>query len=99
MVLMDQYVSKQSGRLPHTHDKEDEKDQYVGGTIYIDKASGFVFTQHQVSLNVAETIQGKHLFEREASTCGVRIKDYCGDNGIYKSEEFMKDLSERNQTI
>jgi hypothetical protein len=76
MVSTDQYVSKQMGRLPHTHGKEDEKDKYVGGTIFVDEASGIVFIQHQVSLNAAETVRGKHLFECEAGTCGVTIKNY-----------------------
>ena len=99
MVSTDQYVSKELGRLPHTRGKESLKERYVGGTIYVDEASGFVFAQHQVSLNAMETIRGKHLFEREAGTCGVQIRNYRGDNGVYKSTEFVKDLNQRNQTI
>jgi hypothetical protein len=61
MVSIEQYVCKQPGRVPNTYGKEKPHEQYQGGTIYVDEASGFVFVQHQVSLNAADTIQGKHL--------------------------------------
>jgi hypothetical protein len=80
MVSTDQYVSKVTGRLPHTRGKESEREQYVGGTIYVDEASGFIYAKHQVSLGANETVRGKHLFEREAGTCGIAIKNYHGDN-------------------
>lgn len=88
MVSTDQYVSKVTGWLPHTQGKESEREQYIGGTIYIDKASGFIYAKHQVSLGANKTVRGKHLFEREAATCGVAIKNYHGDNGVYKSKKF-----------
>jgi hypothetical protein len=31
-------------------------------------------------------------------TCGVSIQNYHGDNGVYKSADFVKDLNNRNQT-
>jgi hypothetical protein len=71
------------GRLPHTHGKESDKECYVGGTIYVNEANGLMFVQHQVSLNALEMIQGKHLLEHEAGTCGVSIQNYHGDNGVY----------------
>jgi hypothetical protein len=99
MISTDQYILKKLGRLPHRRRKESDKERYVGGTIYINEASGLLFVQHQVSLNAAETIQGKHLFEREAGTCGVSIRNYHEDNGVYKSADFLKDLNNKNQTI
>lgn len=99
MISTDQYVSKELGRLSHTRGKESDHERFVGGTIFVDEASGFVFAQHQVSLGAAETIRGKHLFEREAGTCGVTIRNYRGDNGVYKTKEFVKDLEDRRQTI
>jgi hypothetical protein len=99
MVSIDQFVSKVRGRLPHTKGKEDSKDQYSGGTIYVDSASGYVFVDNQVSLNAAETLRGKHRFEREARECGISIKSYRGDNGVFKTKEFEKDLLARNQSI
>jgi hypothetical protein len=99
MVSTDQYVSKQTGRLPHMKGKEKESERFVGGTIYVDEATGLVFVQHQVSLGAAETIRGKHLFERVAGTCGVSIRNYRGDNGVFKAAEYVKDLNDRGQTI
>jgi hypothetical protein len=43
--------------------------------------------------------RGKHLFEREAGTCGITIRNYHGDNGVYRSKDFTKDLADRTQTI
>ncbi len=44
-------------------------------------------------------IRGKHSFEQEARSYGVEIEKYCGDNGVYKLEEFLKDLLICGQTI
>jgi hypothetical protein len=99
MVSTDQYVSKVTGQLPHMRGKESEQEQYIGGMIYVDEASGFIYAKHQVSLGANETVRGKHLFEREAGTCGVAIQNYRGDNGVYKTMEFRKDLADRKQTI
>jgi hypothetical protein len=99
MVSTDQYVSKQTGRLLHTKGKESKHEHYVRGMIYVDEASGFIYVQHQVSLGASETIRGKHLFEREAGTCGEVIRGYHGNNRVYKMREFRKDLEEQKQLI
>lgn len=31
--------------------------------------------------------------------CGIAIKNYHGDNGVYKTKEFRKDLADHKQTI
>jgi hypothetical protein len=56
MVSINQYVCRQPGCLPNTYGKEKPHKQYQGGTIFVDEASGFIFVQHQVSLNATETI-------------------------------------------
>lgn len=38
----------------------------MGGTIFIDEASDYIYLENQVSLGVDETLRGKHRFEREA---------------------------------
>jgi hypothetical protein len=53
----------------------------------------------QVGLGAEETIRSKHDFERESSNHGVRVESYRGDNGVYRSNEFTKDLKLRSQTI
>jgi hypothetical protein len=99
MVSTDQYVSSVPGRLPHTYGKEKVHEQYVGGTIFVDEASGYMYIQNQVSLGASETIRAKHTFEREASRYGIPILGYRADNGVYKSKEFNEDLNEMKQTI
>ena len=96
---IDQFVSKARGRLLHTYGKEDDSAKYTGGTIYVDEASSMVFVQLQVSLDEAETLRGKHLVEREALNCGIHVRTYRGDNGIFRSKGFLRDLEARGQTI
>lgn len=98
-VSSDQFICSTPGRLPHTYGRESEASKYVGGTIFIDEASGFTYLENQVSVNATETIRAKNRFEREASRHGIRIKPYRADNGIYRSEEFKKALNEKGQTI
>jgi hypothetical protein len=54
------------GQLPNTYGKESDTSKYMGGTIFIDEASDYIYLENQVSLGVDETLRGKHRFEREA---------------------------------
>jgi hypothetical protein len=98
-VSTDQFVSKVRGRLSTSFGKERQDERYSGGTIYVDHASGYMFVNNQVSLGVSETLKGKHQFEREARQCGIQIRGYRGDNGVYKEKEFQKDLLIKGQTM
>lgn len=99
VVSLDQYSSALPGRLPNTKGKEKHKDRYIGGTIFVDHASGKVFIKNQVSLNSGETVQAKRMFERDASDSGVKIKSYRADNLPFGSKEFTADIESKNQTI
>ena len=99
VVSTDQFVSSVRGRLPHTYGKENEREQYSGGTIFVDESSDFMFVSNQVSLNASETLIGKAKFEREALRHGIAIKSYRGDNGIFRSEEFQRDLHQKHQPM
>jgi hypothetical protein len=99
LVSTDQFVSQVRGRLPHTKGKESESEQYSGGTVFVDHASGFIFLANQVSLGASETLRAKHLFEREARNNGINISGYRGDNGVYRSAEFRKDLAIKGQSM
>ena len=98
-VLIDQYQSSFPGRLPHTKGKEKKKDQYTGGTIFVDHASGLVSISHQVSLKVGETLRSKRKFEQQAKQFGVKIKSYRADNVPFGLDEFKNDIAENEQTI
>jgi hypothetical protein len=49
-VSCDHYMSPSKGRLMHTRGKESSSQQYVGGTIFVDHATNFLFNSHQVNL-------------------------------------------------
>lgn len=98
-ISTDQFVSSVPGRLATSFGKEREEDKLVGGTIFVDHASGYFFVQNQVSLSAPETIRSKHRFERHAIQGGVPILGYRGDNGIYRSQEFRTDLANSQQVI
>jgi hypothetical protein len=48
-------------------------------------------------LTAEESILAKQAFEREAMSAGVSIIDYHTDNGIYTSQEFLKELHTKGQ--
>ena len=52
---------------------------------------------HQVAINVTETVKEKINFERESQIQGVAIKGYHTNNGILNASEFMEDLLKNHQ--
>jgi hypothetical protein len=59
-ISCDHYMSSTLGRLPHTRGKEDQANQYVGGTLFVDFATNYIFHHHQVNLTAAATVRSKH---------------------------------------
>jgi hypothetical protein len=68
------------GRLAHTRGKEDKVNQYVGGTLFVDFATNYIFHQHQVSLTAAATVRSKHACEHHFLEHGYKIQGYRADN-------------------
>jgi hypothetical protein len=99
VVSTDQFVSSVSGRRSHTFGKEQEHDMYKCGTLFVDTATTYLFVQNQVSTSSTETIRSKHAFERELRSFGIDVKEYRADLGVYKSQEFLKDLELQGQRI
>ena len=99
VVSIDQYESTVRGRLPHTQGKEPESEQYVGGTIGVDHASSFIFHRNQVSLRAADTILTKRIWDRFAQSCDVKILHFRGDNGVFRSQEFLEAIQRSQQSI
>ena len=91
-VSIDQYISAVPGRLPHTKGKESKNDKFVGGTLFVDHATGFVFVAHQVSLRAGETVQAKRKFEAAAHSMGVSVTSYRADNVPFGSAAFRESL-------
>ena len=97
LIFSDQYLSSTPGRTPSS--RGTSQSQYSGGTLFYDAASGSVHCYHQLGMTASETIESKIAFERMAQGCGVAVKDYHTDNGIYTSKEFMRELNEAGQGL
>eukprot|EP00804_Cyclotella_cryptica_P013428 CCRYP_005167-RA/>CCRYP_005167-RA protein AED:0.30 eAED:0.34 QI:0/0/0/1/0/0/3/0/603 len=69
---------------------------FVGGTIWVDHASQWIFHSPQHSLNAADTIRGKLL---EAADVGATIKAIHTDNGVFNSALFRSHCKDRNQGL
>ena len=67
---------------------------FCGGTLFCNHASTRLFNVNQVMLSGPETIDATRQFEREAASCGVEIKSYRTDNGIFKSKAFKESLGD-----
>jgi hypothetical protein len=75
-VAGDQYKSPSKGRLTHTKGLELTSKQYVGGTIFIDNATNFLFTNHQVNLTAASTVESKNKYKSKFD----QSKQFTADN-------------------
>ena len=63
-VSMDQYSSNTRGQLTKGYGKAPINETYGGGTIFVDRASGYIHVEHQVSLCASDTLAAKRRFER-----------------------------------
>ena len=98
-VSVDQYISALPGRLRGTYGKESPKQQFHGGTIFVDHATQYVSIHNQVSLKVGETLRSKHAFERTLKAFGHTVQSYRADNVPFNSDGFRHDIEVQDQTI
>ena len=98
-VATDQFVSSVKGHRFDTKGKEPDGQRFTGGTIFVDISSGYMEVHPQVSLRAQDTIIRKQRFERNLNNVGHSVQMYLGDNGEYRSKEFMNDLKDRGQTV
>lgn len=82
----DQYISTTLGRLSHTQGKEAKSSQLVGGTMFVNHATNFIFHRHQVNLTAAESVRSKHACERLFQEHGSTIRHYASDNHPFSSK-------------
>ena len=98
-VSTDQFVCRTPGRLPSGYGREGSTSRFNGGTIYNDAASGLIWVENQVSLGANETILGKERFEQWLyDVACAEVKHFHGDNGIFSSEEYRLECSEKRQS-
>jgi hypothetical protein len=96
-VSCDQYMSPSKGRLQHTKGAESSSKQYVGGTIFIDHATNYVFNNHQTNLTAESTIESKHLCESKFDEFGVQIHQFHADNHPFRSKVWVADCAVQQQ--
>ena len=84
-------------RLPHTLGKEDKARQLVGGTIFIDHATNFIFHCHQPTFTSAASIRSKHALESHLRTYGIKPHHYASDNHSFTSKEWIADCTNQQQ--
>ena len=99
LISSDQYVVKKTGHLEKGYGCEALHNCYHGGTIFQDAVSNLVRVQNQVSLGAGDTVMGKAAFEDWIwNLTSVMAKHYHSDNGIYTSELFRSDCTDKQQT-
>jgi hypothetical protein len=96
-VSCDHYMSPSKGRLMHTRGKESNSLQYVGGTIFVDHATNYLFNNHQVNLLAETTVASKHKCESAFDEYGVQIKQYAADNHPFRSKAWVSDCAVQQQ--
>ena len=97
MVSCNQYQSMTRGCLQNTKGKERDSQKLVGGTIFVDHATKFVFTNHQTQLTAAATVESKHACERKFESMGVHIRQYSADNHPFRAKEWTDDCANQHQ--
>ena len=82
-------MSAVPGRLYTSKGSSSSKNKFCGGTIFVDYASGYIDVRHQPTLSATDTVRSKLEFEDAASNCGVNVKSYHTDNGVFTAKNFM----------
>eukprot|EP00957_Ditylum_brightwellii_P046546 3532032-Ditylum_brightwellii.AAC.1 len=96
-MSLDQYVVKHKSCTLCT--TSNISTMYNGGTIFTDHASKMIFAFNQIFLYSGETLQGKHVGNKEACAIGHHVKSFHENNHVFTSEAFKADLTAHDQTI
>ena len=97
-VSVDHFESRLKGRTNDSYGKL-TSDQYVGGCIFVDHASGYMHVEHQLGFSAVETIRAKQNFEKFAFDTGVIVQEYLTDSGAFKANKFVSHIKESQQKI
>ena len=99
-MSIDQYKSGQKSRTQKGAGASKKKNEcYVGGTIFSEHASSFIWNSNQFSLRAGEILKSKENFENFLHDAGVTVKKYRADNGIFASKAFRADCEMKNQGL
>lgn len=99
-VSVDHFHASVSGRRLETYGKEPEDRRYVGGAIFVDHCSGYIYITLQSHLNSHETLKAKQEFERMCHDYGVVVQSYISDNGTaFRNAAFEANLKDFHQHL
>ena len=88
-VSTNQFVVRTPVRLPNGYGRERCKNNFHGGTIYNDAASGLIWVENHVSLGANETVLGKSRFgEWLWEQASAEISHYHSDNDVFVADEY-----------
>ena len=97
-MSLDHFICSAKGRLTSSKGKTPTDQMYCGGAIFVDKASGYIFIQSQISFSAEETLQAKLTFEWMCLSHGVKVTSFISDNGSsFSSNEFVSDIISQGQ--
>ena len=98
LVSVDHFESRLKGRTYESYGAA-SADKYIGGWIFVDSMSSFLYVEHQLGFSSPETIRSKQTFERMALDHGMLINSYKADNVVFKVNEFVSNVRELNQKL
>ena len=95
---IDHISSAQPGLVPRL-DGRHTRDRINSACVFVDHASSYSYSHMQTSIDNDQTIAAKKAYECLADTCGVAVKSYHADNGIFAEQAFRDEVSDSNQKI
>ena len=97
-ISVDQLESRNSGYIGVLRGFT-TKQRYMCATVFVDHYSNLTFTYPQKSLTVEDTVKAKKAFEAFSRRHGVKIQHYHSDSGRFADTDFIKAVTDANQTI
>lgn len=96
-VFVDHFHCEEGGRLLTGTGTNSRT--YKGGSIWVDAATGIIYTHLQETFDTHETLLGKHKFEQFLREHGIpSVLEYVCDGGsAFISHEFERHLAEKRQ--
>ena len=97
-IAVDHFVCSTTGRLFTSRGRESADEQYCGGAMFVDMATGHIDVEFQTNLTTHDTLQAVERFERRCRDIGVVVQCYLSDNGTaFTSNDFQTHLQDFQQ--
>ena len=90
-VSVDHFESHIHGRTLLSYGRSNS-DQYVGGFIFVDQMSAFIYIKHQLGFSGLETIRAKQNYEKLCLDYEIIVDTYLADNGVFKANKFVQHI-------